>query len=108
MTLTAIIEKCEQLNILEERSSSDDYKELVFSHSDLQSWSKMLEEVLGPPVKPVGEEPTEEDVKSTKEYGGIYENQTLFKAELNGRIIIAMLWPWSDDAHITLKLAILD
>ena len=33
--------------------------------------------------------------------------QTLFKKDFEGHSIIAMFWPWQDQAHTTLKIALL-
>ncbi len=93
------------LTISEDRVDEESYKEMVFLFSDLEKWNKVLTSALNPPVKPVGMKPDKEHVKATEEYGAIRENQTLYKKDFAGQVIIAMLWPWSDGAHITLKLA---
>ena len=109
MTLDDILVKCKDLNIHEARESKfpSEYKEIVIFSKDLVSWSKVLAEVFGEPAKPAGVEPTRAHFDLTKPYGGIYENQTLFQKELNDKTALAMLWPWQDRTHITLKIIFL-
>ena len=103
--LKEIIEKCEKLNISEKREATDNYYEAVFSTKDTDQWNNALSEILGPAVKPAGTKPNKEDQRLTRQLGGIYENQTLFKKEFDSSIIIAMFWPWQDGEHTTLKIA---
>jgi hypothetical protein len=107
MTAKEIIEKCSSLAVEEQRSVSDGYIELVFFTKDADAWTKALGEVLGPAVKAAGVEPTEDDLNSTEDYGGIHGNQTLFKKDFADTCAIAMFWPWSDGIHTTLKAALL-
>ena len=107
MTLQEIAGKYGNLRVYEQRSAANDYIELVFYASEVDEWNKLFSDILGPAVKPPGVEPTEHDSELTKDYGGIFTGQTLFKKELDNTIIIAMFWPWQDDVHTTLKIALL-
>jgi len=104
--LDEMMRRCETFKISERRSNSPEYKELVFLNKDLDQWRSLLEEIFGPESKPVGKEPTAEDKKVTGAYGGIHSNQALFKKKEGDHIFIAMLWPWGDRQHTTLKLAV--
>lgn len=103
--LKEIIEKCNNLTIDERRSLTDDYAEVVLLNKERDQWNKILVEVLDPAIKPTGQVATEEDLQLTEDYGGIHDNQTLFKKEFDGFTIIVMLWPWQDNVHTTLKMA---
>ena len=105
MTLKDILEKCSNLRIDEKRVITDDYNELVFYNQDIDEWNKIFTELFGSAIKPSGRIPSENDLQLSKDYGGIYDNQTLFKTEFDGTTVIAMFWPWRDDIHTTLKLA---
>lgn len=107
MTAKEIIEKCAKLDVDEKRELSDDYAELVFFNKQLDEWTEALTSVLGPAAKPCGVKPTQDDLRLTEDCGGIYENQTLFKKEFADLTVIAMLWPWQDKIHTTLKVALL-
>ena len=107
MTLKEIIDKCEGLEVARELSISCEYDEFVFLSKEMDKWSKVFEDILGPAVKPAGVKPTADQLMLSKEYGGVYENQTLFKKDFDDVSIIAMFWPWQDKTHTTLKLALL-
>ncbi len=105
MTLKQIIDKCGMRNVCEVRRITDDYAELVFYNQKLDKWNKILGGILGSPKKPAGKEPSEDDLHLTRDYGGIWVNQTLFRKEFGDFTLIAMYWPWQDDIHTTLKMA---
>lgn len=105
MELKEIIARYKTLDIYEERFVADNYYEIVFYTKDTDQWVKLLTELFGPIAKPVGVLPSEEDSKLTQKYGGIRENQTLFKKQVGDTTIAAMLWPWQDEVRTTLKVA---
>ncbi|MFC1631523.1 hypothetical protein ACFL2I_03110 [Candidatus Omnitrophota bacterium] len=107
MTAKEILGKCSNLPVDEKREVSDDYAELVFFNKELNQWNETIAGILGPAAKPSGEKPSDEDAQITEEFGGIFDNQTLFKKELPQSTIIAMFWPWQDEIHTTLKVAVL-
>ena len=100
-----ILERCKDLKVFEKRTVSDEYAELVFCNEDMEKLNKILTDVLGPAIKPKDMQPTDEHLQLTEDYGGGRANQTLFKKERDGALVIAMLWPWSDEEHTTLKVA---
>ena len=104
MSLKEIVDRCRAFEVAENRKSSADYIELVFYSKDSDKWSQALTEILDLPAKPAGVKPEEGDTVLTQNFGGIHENQTLFKKPSNAGAIIAMLWPWQDGVHTTLKL----
>jgi len=106
ITLREIIERCSMLGLDEERCNSDKYSELVFYKTEIDEWSKILADVLGPAVKRAGKKPTKDHLYLTKDYGGIWIAQTLFKRDFDDVSVIAMFWPWQDGIHATLKLAL--
>lgn len=105
MTIKEIFEKCSKLNIYEERTVSSDYLELVFYTKETDQWNKLMVDILGEVVKPAGKKPTPADSELAKEYGGVYDNQTLFKKDFDEGTVLAMFWPWQDSVRTTLKLA---
>ena len=101
--------------IHEMRSSSDQYEELVLFSKDISGWKRILTEKLGPPV--ISAEKMEIDdaskeilaskkdaaLKLAKSYGGIGKGQTLYYGTYDSTVISIMIWPWQDNAHVTLK-----
>ncbi|NQT28132.1 MAG: hypothetical protein HQ570_00870 [Candidatus Omnitrophica bacterium] len=108
MELKDIIARYKTLNIYEERFVADNYYEVVFYTKDTDQWIKLLNEIFGSVTKPVGAAPSAEDAELTKKYGGVRENQTLYKKQVNNTIIAAMLWPWQDEVRTTLKVAFIE
>ena len=104
MNVKEILEKCAHLNVNEQRSLEDDYLEPVILKNDLNAWDAILKEILGPQAKPAGMEPTQEHLSLTKKLGSINSNQILYKHDFTDKLMIAMLWPWSDGEYITLKI----
>ena len=107
MTLKEILDQSKNLEIFEKRDITDKYAELVFLTRDAEKWEQFLSGVLGPAVKVTGNKPEKEDLNLTKTYGGIRIGQSLFKKKFDKITVIAMLWPWQDKNHTTLKLALL-
>jgi len=106
VVLKEIIERCSELKVCEKRQISDAYSELVFYSKDLEQWNEVFAGIFGPAAKPAGVKPAKVDARLTEAYGGIFANQTLFKKEEDAVVAIAMLWPWQDGAHVTLKMAL--
>ncbi|MDB4349505.1 hypothetical protein OAA99_00965 [Omnitrophica bacterium] len=107
MILEKIIKRCDALSVYEERCASDEYYEIVFYTKDTDEWNKIFINVFGHPIKPAGARPTKHDLRLTKNYKGVYDNQTLFKKEFDDVTVIAMFWPWEDGNFTTLKMAVL-
>ncbi len=107
MTLKEIIEKCGSLGIVEVRSAGEDSYELVFFARETEQWNKLLSDILGPAIKPKGVKPTREDNNLTKDHGGIFTDQTLFKKDFDDATVLAMFWPWQDHIHTTLNLVLI-
>ncbi len=106
-SLNEILSKFSELAIHESRSTHDEYYEIVIYNKEIDQWETILAEVLGTPIKPKGIEPNADHVKITEKSGGIWVNQTLFSKNFDNSTVIAKLWPWDDDTHTTLKMALL-
>jgi hypothetical protein len=107
MKLHEITDCCVHLKVYEKRFDRDDLFELVFYRQDIAEWERILSAFLGDPIKPGGKTPTSKDLALTASTGSIRVEQTLFeKADENG-VIIAKFWPWQDEKHITLRMALL-
>ncbi|MFH0725398.1 MAG: hypothetical protein V2B19_03425 [Pseudomonadota bacterium] len=107
MTLNEIFSHLKHLEITETRTRNDEYIEVVFLNRDLDAWYKTLTTHLGLPRKAAGSEPTQSDQQVTRHTGGIWANQTLFEKSFGDVSVIAKFWPWGDEVHTTLKMALL-
>ena len=107
MSLKEIIEKSKSLNIFQSRCVDDEYVEIVILNAQIDKWDRILNEIFGPAVKPAGAKPTKDLLHLTKEFGGIHDDQVLFKKKFQDSTVLAMLWPWQDKTHTTLKMAVI-
>ena len=93
------------LRVNEKRTSAPDYEEWVIYAEDLGQWNRILSDLLGPALKPKGEKTTQEAFALTVKHGGVLEDQTLYHKKFDGTSVIAMLWPWKNNVHVTVKMA---
>ena len=107
MTLKEIIDCCSEFKVHEKRCISEDFIELVFPNQQISEWERVLTAFLGAPIKPEGQEPSDRDLKLTADTGSIRIEQTLYENEFENGIIIAKFWPWKDNIHTTLRMALL-
>lgn len=107
MEIKEIIAECEKFEIFQQRMVSDNYAEIVMFTKEIFKWSVIFNELLGDPVSPAGFNPTAEHTQITKDYGGIFADQTLYKKDFPENTVIAMFWPWQDGKRVTVKVVIL-
>ena len=108
MSLTEILERCHDLGIAEKRNISDEYCEIVIYNKDIEQWDKIFGEIFGQPQKKAGGRPTQKDMSLTKSYGGIRDNQILYRKDFEEGTLLVMFWPWRDGSLITLKMIFLN
>jgi len=87
------------------RKENDAYLELVIIRKQLSNLLVTLDGFFGSSVWPSGNALTPEIQEVIKDFGGIMQGQTLYFWHNGSAFIFAMLWPWQDGEHITLKLA---
>ena len=90
-------------------ATTETYLEGVLGRRECDRCCQALEKVLGPPVKLFGERvrfvgALDELIDSG---GGIQKGQCLFlQRHADGFVAFAVLWPWDDGEHITLKVGV--
>ncbi len=101
-------QKFKSLDICKSRKSSPTYREIVFFNKDIKKWNRVLAGTLGDPVNSKWNRPEKQVEKMTRKYGGIRKGQTLYVKEYDNFSIMAMIWPWKDKQHSTLKLSLVN
>jgi len=81
------------------RTDSDNYFEAVIVKDELAKLTARLERFFGPPVRPSGK--VQEVING---FGGIKPGQALYFWAQGKDTIFAMLWPWQDGWHTTVKI----
>ena len=107
MELREITDCFSNLKVVEKRCMTEDFVELVFHSVEVDEWHRILTAFLNEPIKAKGQEPSEKDLAITASTGGIRLDQTLFEKEFENGTVIAKFWPWKDNIHITLRMALL-
>lgn len=105
--LTMIEKKINSLPIVNQRQKNDSYNEIIFFHKDSKKLDRALAGILGPPVKLRWKKPDNNLKSLTRRYGGIRVGQTLYLKDYDDCRVVAMIWPWKDQKHTTLKLSIM-
>lgn len=102
--ISEIIAEFPKIKIYESRTVTDKRGEVVFFSADTPTWIEILTAHFGPPAKPAGKAPSENDLLVTADFGSINKNQILFRQDYGDSTMIAMFWPWQDNLHTTLKI----
>ena len=86
------------------RIDSGNYFEAVVVKDELPKLTASLEKIFGPPAWP-SKGPLLPAVQGIiKDFGGIRLEQTLYFQNDKEDTLFAMLWPWQDDYHTTVKM----
>lgn len=92
-------------NFDELRTDCDNYFEAVIVRDELSRLTGTLNNFFGLPVFPSKNRLSNLASRAVNSFGGIQPGQTLYsaQAEKSGQIY-AMLWPWQDGMHTTVKI----
>lgn len=105
MTLPDLVKALKKLPFDEIRKEYQGYFEFVIKVDALGSVYPLFAEFYGTPFKPAGMAPSPKAQQITKNYGGIQAQQTLYYVNREGLSDCAMIWPWNDGKHATIKMA---
>jgi len=105
MPLTEVKKEMKSVGLTEVRIDTADYFEAVLTKEVLAALSLKLEKIFGAAQYPSSKSLPDDIVAMTQKFGGVREGQTLYFTKENGLSKLAMLWPWQDGQHLTLKIA---
>ena len=86
------------------RADNDVYFEAVFIKEGTAKLNERLTHLLGEPVFPSNDKLTSQMQEAIKGFGGIQQGQTLYFKVEGANYTFAMLWPWQDGLHTTIKI----
>jgi hypothetical protein len=86
------------------RVDSDSFFEGVIVQQEKDKLIFRLNSLFGEPVYPSKDGLAENIQKTVDTFGGIMPGQTLYYKDLGSTAILAMLWPWKDGQHTTVKI----
>ena len=104
MGFSVIREVVKSLEIETLRMDCDNYIEAVVVKEEVAKLNERLKKFFGEPAWPSKDRLTYQVQETINGFGGVMAGQTLyFKNEADGNIF-AMLWPWQDGRHTTVKV----
>lgn len=104
MTFSELKNELKTLSFDTQRRDEGVYFEAVIVKTELESLVAVLEKFFGAPAwDSTRGKLTSEMNDSISEFGGVIAGQTLYFIQDNNNRFFAMLWPWQDHEHITLK-----
>lgn len=86
------------------RQESGIYFEAVVAKKELANLTTRLENFFGPPMWPLKNNLPSQVQEAIRDFGGIMPGQTLYFWNQGNDTVFAMLWPWQDGEHITIKM----
>ncbi|MDD5432644.1 MAG: hypothetical protein PHO70_06650 [Candidatus Omnitrophica bacterium] len=104
MELDKLRDELKAVTFDSKRLDCDNHFEAVIIKDELEKLVKRLENVFGKPVWPSGKRLSFQLEEAIKSYGGIMPGQTLYFLEEEKKEVFAMLWPWQDGVHTTVKI----
>ena len=86
------------------RADSKDYFEAVILSEEGKDLAKKLEKIFGLPYLPWQYIYSDQVKNAIKDFGSIMAGQTLYFCNKDNDTAFAMLWPWRDGRHTTVKI----
>ena len=86
------------------RTDGDNYFETVIVKGELAKLTARLEKFFGLPVWPSENQLLPKAREAIKDFGGIKPGQNLYFWSEGNDVLFAMLWPWQDGWHTTVKI----
>lgn len=104
MQFKELIEEVKRLKFKEVRKDAHDYFEAVVSGGELVKLIEVFQAYFGLPAYPSEKALSLLAKNVIDKFGGIRPNQTLYLFHDDKKTIFAMLWPWMDGEHATIKI----
>lgn len=86
------------------RKDNEDYLEAVILKSGLPQLTTRLERFFGSLAWPSKTSLSSQAKEVIEDFGGLRHGQALYFKQQDNQATFAMLWPWNDGEHLTLKV----
>lgn len=86
------------------RADTDNYFEGVLIKEELVKLTGILDKFFGAPALPSHNKLSPQIQKIIDSFGGVMSGQALYFWNQGNDAIFAMLWPWQDGLHTTVKI----
>jgi hypothetical protein len=104
MGFGTIREAVKSLELESLRMDCDNYIEAVVVQDEMSKLNNRLKKFFGKPAWPSKNRLTYEVQETINGFGGLMPGQTLYFKNADEGGIFAMLWPWQDGSHTTIKV----
>lgn len=104
MRFSELKKQVKGVGLEELRKETDNYLEAVVAKGRMRKLVCKLNNFFGEPVWPSWHKLSLRAERAIKIHGGIIKGQTLYFSSLDGIVVFAMLWPWSDGRNTTVKI----
>lgn len=104
MVFNQIKEEVKKVSFDALRLDCDNLLEAVVVKDEVAKLAACLEKFFGQPAWPSKNRMSLQMRKILDSYGGIMAGQTLYYWTKGPETMLAMLWPWQDGNHTTIKL----
>lgn len=105
MDFNEIKKEAKTVNFDALRVDNDHYFEGVLVKEEVEKLKERLNKFFGEPVFPSSQKLTSQAEQAIRDFGGVRRGQTLYFQNDKDAAFFAMLWPWEDGQHTTLKIA---
>lgn len=86
------------------RADDNNYFEAVMAQAELVKLIGILEKFFSSTISPSENKLPAHIEKEINDLGGIFAGQSLYFNNQGDNILFAMLWPWQDGQHTTIKI----
>ncbi len=105
MTFEDLLGEVKKIELHEVRTQQANYLEVVVAKKNMDALLTVFESYFGVPLKPEGQQVSQEASQHSQPYGGVQSNQTLYFQKNEAGSTLALLWPWGSGVLITVKIA---
>jgi hypothetical protein len=104
MHFNEVKEEIKRVGLKDTDTDCDNLFEGIIRKEKVGSMTRKLEDFFGAPAWPSKNRLSFQMEKLIKQYGGIMQGQTLYLSSKDNQVVFAMVWPWKDGEHTTIKL----
>lgn len=104
MDFNEIKKEVKNINFDTLRIDRDNYFEAVIVKAELEKLNERLKKFFGDSAWPSVNRLSSQMQEAVRNFGGIMPGQTLYFWDKGSETIFAMLWPWGDGRHTTVKI----
>lgn len=104
MQFNEVKEEIKRVGFKDTDTDCDNLFEGIIHTNKVDRVNQKLQDLFGQPAWPSKNRLSLKMENLIKQYGGIMQGQTLYLNNMKNEVVFAMIWPWKDGVHTTVKL----